>query len=100
VVAANAAEAPPGAADRDPEAAAWGGDAASWERTFARMPWGVIAIDEEFIAEQQHAADVLLAAAWLERPARVIDAVVPKLRELVERAVAGARAQGPPALSG
>jgi len=84
------------ASDGDPEAAAWGGDAGSWERTFARMPWGVIAIDERLIAEQQHAADVLLAAGWLERPARIADAFVPGLRELVEGAVREARAQPPP----
>jgi len=94
-VAANTAEAARRrAADDEPEAAAWGGDAGSWERTFARMPWAVIAIDEDFVAEQQHAADVLLAGGWLEREAHVADAFVPGLRELVEAAVGAAHAEG------
>jgi len=78
------------AQDADPQAAAWGGDARSWRLTLDRMPWTVIPIDEDFIDEQQRAADVLYASGFLPRAIDTREAfladLVPVVVAAVERA--------------
>jgi sulfonate transport system substrate-binding protein len=72
------------------EAAAWGGDARSWELMLRRMPWTLVPIAADFIAEQQHAATVFTAAGLTDRAGDVRAAYVPELVPLVEEAVARA----------
>jgi sulfonate transport system substrate-binding protein len=82
------------ARDRDPQAAAWGGDARSWEIMLGRMPWAVAPIEADFIAEQQHAADVLHRAGLLEHSIDVDAAFLPELAGLVQSAQAAALPAG------
>jgi sulfonate transport system substrate-binding protein len=75
------------AADTEPQAAAWGGDARSWRATLDRMPWSVIPIDDDFIAEQQHAGDVLHACGFLPREIDTREAFIADLQPVVRAAV-------------
>ncbi|WP_019634132.1 ABC transporter substrate-binding protein [Actinomadura atramentaria] len=74
-------------AENPAEAAALfpGLDTAAWEHALRTRPWGLHPVDEEFVAEQQHAADLLHAAGLLKRSVRVADAVRPDINRLVEQ---------------
>lgn len=55
----------------------------SWETALRRRPWGLRPIDDEYVAEQQRAADLLAANGQLPARITVADAVVPELGTLV-----------------
>ncbi|MEU5692792.1 ABC transporter substrate-binding protein [Actinosynnema sp. NPDC020468] len=67
------------------DAVARGGqaDLDSWERALRGRPFGVNPVDEAFLAEQQHAADLFTANGLLPRPVTVRDAVLPWVDEVV-----------------
>ncbi|RMI28567.1 ABC transporter substrate-binding protein [Nocardia stercoris] len=56
---------------------------AEWEHALRTRPWGLLPIDDDFVAEQQHAADLFYANGLVQRRIRVADAVLPELGELV-----------------
>jgi len=56
---------------------------AEWEHALRTRPWGLLPVDGEFVAEQQHAADLFLANGLIERAVSVADAVRPDINELV-----------------
>ena len=55
----------------------------AWEHALRTRPWGQYAVTEEFIAEQQHAADLFHANGLIEQDIRVSDAVLPEINALV-----------------
>lgn len=55
----------------------------SWEAALRRRPWGLRPIDDDYVAEQQRAADLLAANGQLPASVRVSDAVVPELGRIV-----------------
>ncbi|WP_131743307.1 ABC transporter substrate-binding protein [Actinomadura roseirufa] len=57
----------------------------AWEHALRTRPWGLHPVTPEFVAEQQHAADLFHAAGLLDRPVRVADAVVPEINSIVEQ---------------
>jgi sulfonate transport system substrate-binding protein len=59
------------AADTD-----FGGDAAGWERVIRARPWGLHAIDDAFIDEQQRTADAFFANGLLGRKIDVREALL------------------------
>lgn len=54
----------------------------SWEAALRRRPWGLQPITEEFIAEQQRAADLLARQNILPKKIVVSDAVLPNAAEI------------------
>ncbi|RKS78857.1 sulfonate transport system substrate-binding protein [Actinomadura pelletieri DSM 43383] len=63
-----------------------GGDLDAWENALRGRPFGLLPVSEEFVAEQQRAADLLHANGLLDREITVADAVLPDLADLVTRA--------------
>ncbi|WP_067687231.1 ABC transporter substrate-binding protein [Nocardia jejuensis] len=59
-------------------------DLDAWEAALRGRPFGVAAVSEAFLDEQQHAADLLAANGLLPRTIRVRDAVLPWIGEAVE----------------
>ncbi|MDV7353864.1 ABC transporter substrate-binding protein [Rhodococcus oxybenzonivorans] len=55
----------------------------AWEAALRGRPFGIHPVTDEFLDEQQRAADLLLANGLLPRSIRVRDAVVPEIGELV-----------------
>ncbi len=66
-------------------------DLPAWEHALRTRPWGQHPVSEEFITEQQHAADLFRVNGLISRDIRVSDAVLPEVNELVS-ASAKARA--------
>ncbi|MER6175564.1 aliphatic sulfonate ABC transporter substrate-binding protein [Streptosporangium sp. NPDC001681] len=60
-----------------------GGDLDAWEHALRTRPWGLHPISEEFVAEQQHVADLFHANGLIEKRITVADAVLPELGKLV-----------------
>jgi sulfonate transport system substrate-binding protein len=58
--------------------------AAAWEHALRTRPWGLHPVTEEFVKEQQHAADLFRANGLIERDIVVADAVLEDVNELVE----------------
>ncbi|MFE2046255.1 ABC transporter substrate-binding protein [Streptomyces sp. NPDC059477] len=52
-----------------------GGTADDWEIALRDLPWRVEDVTEEFLAEQQQAADIFVRTGFIERPVTVADAV-------------------------
>jgi sulfonate transport system substrate-binding protein len=52
-------------------------DAATWEKSLRRRPWGLVPIAQEFIAEQQHAADLFYRFGIFPAQVQVSQAVLP-----------------------
>ncbi|MCG5212766.1 ABC transporter substrate-binding protein [Streptosporangium soli] len=63
-----------------------GGDPDAWENALRRRPFGLHAVSDEFVAEQQRAADLFFANGLIDREITVADAVLPRLAEVVEQA--------------
>ncbi|MFD8247158.1 ABC transporter substrate-binding protein [Nocardia sp. NPDC059691] len=63
----------------------------AWEAALRGRPFGVEPVSEDFLDEQQHAADLLSANGLLPRTVRVRDAVVPWIGDTV-RAESGVTA--------
>ncbi|WP_327140498.1 ABC transporter substrate-binding protein [Nocardia sp. NBC_01327] len=59
-------------------------DLDAWEAALRGRPFGVNAVTEQFLDEQQHAADLLAANGLLPQTIRVRDAVLPWIGEAVE----------------
>ena len=55
----------------------------AWEHALRTRPWGQHPVSEEFVTEQQHAADLFRANGLISRDIRVSDAVLPEVNELV-----------------
>ncbi|MGY2029895.1 ABC transporter substrate-binding protein [Nocardia gipuzkoensis] len=55
----------------------------AWEAALRGRPFGVEPVSEDFLDEQQHAADLLAANGLLPRTVRVRDAVLPWIGETV-----------------
>jgi sulfonate transport system substrate-binding protein len=70
-----------GAADLFPVSA--DADAAAWEHALRTRPWGLQPVTEDFVKEQQHAADLFRANGLIDRDVVVADAVLPELNDLV-----------------
>ncbi|MGW5162695.1 ABC transporter substrate-binding protein [Nonomuraea wenchangensis] len=66
-------------------AALFDGDLDAWEHALRTRPWGLHPVSEEFVAEQQHAADLFHANGLIQRKITVADAVLPEIGELVAR---------------
>jgi sulfonate transport system substrate-binding protein len=58
-------------------------DEAAWEHALRTRPWGLRPVTEDFVAEQQHAADLFYANGLIERSITVADAVLPEVAVLV-----------------
>ncbi|TNC31857.1 ABC transporter substrate-binding protein [Mumia zhuanghuii] len=56
----------------------------AWEHALATRPFGIHPVDEEFLDEQQRAADLLFANGLLPRAVDVRSAVLPQVNALVE----------------
>jgi sulfonate transport system substrate-binding protein len=61
-----------------------GGDLDAWEHALRTRPWGLNPVEEEFVAEQQHAADLFYANGLIGQRIQVADAVVPEINDLVK----------------
>jgi sulfonate transport system substrate-binding protein len=59
-----------------------------WEYALRTRPFGLYPVTDDFIAEQQKAAELFLAAGLIDRPVTVAKAVLPDLAELVTAAPA------------
>jgi sulfonate transport system substrate-binding protein len=57
---------------------------AAWEHALRTRPWGLHPVTEEFVKEQQHAADLFRANGLIERDIVVADAVLEDVNQLVE----------------
>ncbi|MEV3985412.1 ABC transporter substrate-binding protein [Nonomuraea sp. NPDC049758] len=66
-------------------AALFDGDLDAWEHALRTRPWGLHPVSAEFVAEQQHVADLFHANGLIERKITVADAVLPEIGELVTR---------------
>lgn len=82
------------AEDPAPDAVAWGGNARSWRLTLDRMPWAVQGIAEDYVAEQQRAADEYARQGLIPRRITVADAHSPALAARIDETVAAVRASG------
>ncbi|GLZ11179.1 sulfonate ABC transporter substrate-binding protein [Actinomadura sp. NBRC 104425] len=60
-----------------------GTDLDEWEHALRNRPFGLHPVSDEFVAEQQRAADLLHANGLLDRKITVADAVLPELADLV-----------------
>ena len=58
-------------------------DLAAWEHALRTRPWGQLPVTEDFIAEQQHAADLFFQNGLVDRQIKVADAVLPEVNEIV-----------------
>ncbi|MFI6503832.1 ABC transporter substrate-binding protein [Nonomuraea typhae] len=65
-----------------------GGDLDAWEHALRTRPWGLLPVSAEFVAEQQHAADLFHANGLVQRRITVADAVLPEIADLVKAATA------------
>jgi sulfonate transport system substrate-binding protein len=54
-------------------------DEAAWEHALRTRPWGLRPVTEDFVTEQQHAADLFRANGLIENDITVADAVLPEL---------------------
>ncbi|RKN07383.1 ABC transporter substrate-binding protein [Streptomyces radicis] len=52
-----------------------GGDVDDWETALRSLPWRIEGVGDDFIAEQQQAADVFARVGFIDTPVRVADAV-------------------------
>ncbi|MFF4753769.1 ABC transporter substrate-binding protein [Streptomyces sp. NPDC002514] len=52
-----------------------GGGVDDWETALRALPWHIEDVSEDFLAEQQQAADVFVRTGFIERPVTVADAV-------------------------
>ncbi|MFD5320701.1 ABC transporter substrate-binding protein [Streptomyces sp. NPDC127098] len=52
-----------------------GGEVRDWETALRALPWHIEDVSEEFLAEQQRAADIFARVGFIERPVRTADAV-------------------------
>ncbi|MFJ9900638.1 ABC transporter substrate-binding protein [Streptomyces sp. NPDC091280] len=52
-----------------------GGTVDDWETALRALPWRIEEVSEEFLAEQQRAADVFVRTGFVDRPVTVADAV-------------------------
>ncbi|HEX2312880.1 MAG TPA: ABC transporter substrate-binding protein [Thermomonospora sp.] len=60
-----------------------GGDVDAWANALRRRPFGLQPVTDEFVAEQQRAADLFHANGLVDRRITVADAVLPDLADLV-----------------
>lgn len=58
-------------------------DLPAWEHALRTRPWGQHPVTDDFIAEQQHAADLFFANGLTQRQIKVADAVLPEINEIV-----------------
>jgi sulfonate transport system substrate-binding protein len=58
-------------------------DLAAWEHALRTRPWGQFRVTEDFIAEQQHAADLFYANGLVGQQIKVADAVLPEVNDIV-----------------
>jgi sulfonate transport system substrate-binding protein len=72
-------------------------DAAAWESHIRSRPWGLIAVDDVFLDQQQHAADLFHRFGLLPRRVDVREATL--LRPLPAERPPGDRTAGSPATS-
>jgi sulfonate transport system substrate-binding protein len=61
-----------------------GGDLDHWENALRRRPFGLLPVTEDFVAEQQRAADLFHASGLIDRKITVADAVLPSLARLLD----------------
>ncbi|MER7207520.1 MULTISPECIES: aliphatic sulfonate ABC transporter substrate-binding protein [Streptosporangium] len=60
-----------------------GGDLDHWENALRKRPFGLHPVTEEFVAEQQRAADLFHANGLIDRKITVADAVDPEIAKLL-----------------
>ncbi|GAA3111876.1 aliphatic sulfonate ABC transporter substrate-binding protein [Streptosporangium carneum] len=60
-----------------------GGDLDHWENALRKRPFGLHPVTEEFVAEQQRAADLFHASGLIDRKITVADAVDPEIAKLL-----------------
>jgi sulfonate transport system substrate-binding protein len=58
-------------------------DLPAWEHALRTRPWGQLPVTEDFIAEQQHAADLFYANGLIQQQSKVADAVLPEINDLI-----------------
>lgn len=58
-------------------------DLPAWEHAVRTRPWGQLPVTEDFIAEQQHAADLFYANGLIQQQIKVADAVLPEINDLI-----------------
>jgi sulfonate transport system substrate-binding protein len=58
-------------------------DVDAWEHALRTRPWGQHPVTEDFVAEQQHAADLFYANGLIQGEVKVGDAVLPEINDLV-----------------
>ncbi|MFI7051400.1 aliphatic sulfonate ABC transporter substrate-binding protein [Streptosporangium canum] len=61
-----------------------GGDVDHWENALRKRPFGLHPVTEEFVAEQQRAADLFHAGGLIDRKITVADAVDPEIAKLID----------------
>ncbi|MCW2876466.1 MAG: sulfonate transporter, periplasmic sulfonate-binding protein SsuA [Sphaerisporangium sp.] len=61
-----------------------GGDVDAWEHALRTRPFGLHPVSEDFVAEQQRAADLFHASGLIDRKISVAEAVLPEIARLVE----------------
>ncbi|MEV4092117.1 ABC transporter substrate-binding protein [Streptosporangium saharense] len=61
-----------------------GGDLDHWENALRKRPFGLHPVTEEFVAEQQRAADLFHASGLIDRKITVADAVDPEIAKLLK----------------
>ncbi|MBB4920858.1 aliphatic sulfonate ABC transporter substrate-binding protein [Streptosporangium saharense] len=61
-----------------------GGDLDHWENALRKRPFGLNPVTEEFVAEQQRAADLFHASGLIDRKITVADAVDPEIAKLLK----------------
>lgn len=61
-----------------------GGDVDAWEHALRTRPFGLHPVSDDFVAEQQRAADLFYANGLIDRRITVSDAVLPEINQLVE----------------
>ncbi|MCP2323063.1 sulfonate transport system substrate-binding protein [Hamadaea flava] len=64
-------------------AADGGGDLDEWEYALRHRPFGVLPVSEDFVLEQQRAADLLYANGLLPKRITVTDALLPGIAEAI-----------------
>ncbi|MEV8631982.1 aliphatic sulfonate ABC transporter substrate-binding protein [Streptosporangium sp. NPDC051023] len=61
-----------------------GGDLDHWENALRKRPFGLHPVTDEFVAEQQRAADLFHASGLIDREITVADAVDPEIAKLIK----------------
>ncbi|WP_279340505.1 ABC transporter substrate-binding protein [Sphaerisporangium perillae] len=61
-----------------------GGDVDAWEHALRTRPFGLHPVSEDFVAEQQRAADLFHASGLIDRKISVSEAVLPEINRLVD----------------